>query len=682
MAPRVRHSVDSEATDLLIADQIGPDDWNDDHLLTQNGERILGKNDAGEGATVELALGTGLEFNGAEVRVDVDTIATRAYAESLFASNDAMLFKGVIDASANPNYPAADAGHTYKISVAGKIGGGSGPNVEVGDTLYCITDSTSAGTHAAVGANWVIVQTNIDGAVTGPASAGDNNFAQFNGTSGKVIEDSGISFVDEDDMVSDSATKVPSQQSVKAYVDANAGGTTFTASDTAPVAPGDGDEWLNTDTGILFTWVDEESFWVELGPYPGMTSGMAPQSFAFTGDGVETDFDLADEIPGLGAITDANRIMWFEGGLYQRPGVDFTVSGTVVTRGTAPLEDISIFGVVMRAVEISEVAPEQIVGIEADVVALIEGTAGRWTEPCGRLSLASNTPITVSDLSAQATVYYTPYKGNVIPIYDGTRFVHTVFAELSLALDSDSGHTGYHQSGKLFDLFVFNDAGTIRLGTGPAWTNDTTRADAVTRVGGVVVNNASIVLRFGSVAGNTVTVGANLATYVGTFAAVANGQTSDSMAFRLLWNMYNRVPRPMQKPETTNSWNWSTNSFHVANAADTNCLTFVRGLDEDAMKASTAALVNNDTTTRRAVYGAIGLDSQTVPATGCNIGFVHTAVESASASRMAFSTYFGFPGLGFHRLYWLEKGAGADSQTWYGDDGGALSNGIYGECMA
>lgn len=36
-----------------------------------------------------------------------------------------MLFKGGIDASTNPNYPAADAGWAYKITVAGKIGGAS-----------------------------------------------------------------------------------------------------------------------------------------------------------------------------------------------------------------------------------------------------------------------------------------------------------------------------------------------------------------------------------------------------------------------------------------------------------------------------------------------------------------------------------------------------------------------------
>ncbi len=43
---------------------------------------------------------------------------------------------------------------------------------------------------------------------------------------------SGMSFViDEDNMTSDSATKVPTQQSVKAYVDANAGGSTPTLQD-------------------------------------------------------------------------------------------------------------------------------------------------------------------------------------------------------------------------------------------------------------------------------------------------------------------------------------------------------------------------------------------------------------------------------------------------------------------
>lgn len=119
--------------------------------------------------------------------------AVKAYADNLLAANDAMIFKGVIDASANPNYPAADRGHTYKISVAGKIGGASGPNVEIGDTLICTVDGTAAGNHATAGANWVILQSNLDGAVIGPASAANNGFARFSGTTGKLIADGGTS---------------------------------------------------------------------------------------------------------------------------------------------------------------------------------------------------------------------------------------------------------------------------------------------------------------------------------------------------------------------------------------------------------------------------------------------------------------------------------------------------------
>jgi hypothetical protein len=89
-----------------------------------------------------------------------------AEARTLFNLIDALVYKGVIDCSANPNYPAADAGHIYKVSVAGKIGGGSGPNVEAGDTLICHVDASTNANHATVGANWGILQTNVDGAVT------------------------------------------------------------------------------------------------------------------------------------------------------------------------------------------------------------------------------------------------------------------------------------------------------------------------------------------------------------------------------------------------------------------------------------------------------------------------------------------------------------------------------------
>ena len=47
------------------------------------------------------------------------------------------------------------------------------------------------------------------------------------------------------------------------------GGTTFTYSSSAPGSPSAGDEWLDSTSGILYTYVNDgnSSAWVELGPF-------------------------------------------------------------------------------------------------------------------------------------------------------------------------------------------------------------------------------------------------------------------------------------------------------------------------------------------------------------------------------------------------------------------------------
>lgn len=79
------------------------------------------------------------------------------------AVTSALTYKGGIDCSANPNYPAASVGHVYVVSVAGRIGGASGPVVESGDMIICKVNS-AAGDHATVGANWNIIQNNLGAA--------------------------------------------------------------------------------------------------------------------------------------------------------------------------------------------------------------------------------------------------------------------------------------------------------------------------------------------------------------------------------------------------------------------------------------------------------------------------------------------------------------------------------------
>jgi hypothetical protein len=85
-------------------------------------------------------------------------------------------FKGSTDASGNPNYPAASKGDFYLVSVAGKIGGASGTDVEVGDSYFATADN-AGGTQAAVGASWTVVQGNITGSigVSGLDDVGDVN---------------------------------------------------------------------------------------------------------------------------------------------------------------------------------------------------------------------------------------------------------------------------------------------------------------------------------------------------------------------------------------------------------------------------------------------------------------------------------------------------------------------------
>ncbi len=109
----------------------------------------------GTGYSIETTM-TG--SSSALVRAD----AVKTYIDGVIATADALVYKGVINCSTNPNYPAGDNGHVYKVSVAGKIGGASGITVEVGDMVICNTDSTASGTQATVGSKWDIIQNNDD----------------------------------------------------------------------------------------------------------------------------------------------------------------------------------------------------------------------------------------------------------------------------------------------------------------------------------------------------------------------------------------------------------------------------------------------------------------------------------------------------------------------------------------
>ena len=114
-------------------------------------------------------------------------IATTAFVQSAFKANDSMMYKGTIGSSGATvtALPAThNPGWTYKVKTDGTY---AGQKCEIGDMIIC----EKAGTTAS-DSDWTVIQSNVDGAVTGPASATDAHVAVFDGTSGKVIKDSGF----------------------------------------------------------------------------------------------------------------------------------------------------------------------------------------------------------------------------------------------------------------------------------------------------------------------------------------------------------------------------------------------------------------------------------------------------------------------------------------------------------
>lgn len=282
----------------------------------------------------------------------------------------------------------------------------------------------------------------------------------------------------------------------------------------------------------------------------------------------------------------------------------------------------------------------------------------------GRLTLTTLTPVTTSDVTAATTIYYTPYYSALVPIYNGTAFVEKSFSELSVALDSNSGHTGYQQSAKNFDLFVFSDSGTIRLGTGPAWSSDTSRGTGagtteLQLLSGVLTNANAITLRFGSAVGNTVAVTINQATYVGTFRATADGQSTDSLAQRLLYNHYNRVVRTFLAQIPTASWSYNSVTIRASNAdssAGSGRVNILLGQPQN-MEVEFIQLVDNGAAVGQ---NYIGIDSTIAGSAQINV------IGQVNGRYVNHCKYTGYPGLGFHFLQMLENCQSAASVTFNG----------------
>ncbi len=90
------------------------------------------------------------------------------------------------------------------------------------------TDGTLAANSDARIASQKATKTYGDTKVAGPGSSTDSDFAQFNGAGGKTLKDGGLSLDTDGTLAANSDSKIPSQKAVKTYADAHAGTGTVT----------------------------------------------------------------------------------------------------------------------------------------------------------------------------------------------------------------------------------------------------------------------------------------------------------------------------------------------------------------------------------------------------------------------------------------------------------------------
>lgn len=299
-------------------------------------------------------------------------------------------------------------------------------------------------------------------------------------------------------------------------------------------------------------------------------------------------------------------------------------------------------------------------------------------QPQGRLTPSSGSPVITSDVVSAASVYYEPYSGNLVPIYNGSAMIPTAFAALPLSLASQ------HVASTLYDLFVFSNAGVLTLVSGPAWSVSTAGSCArgvgasstqLTRVSGLWVNAVAMTARNGAA---TYSVGANLGTYVGSmFIDGSAGQVTCHVAFGQsrrwgVWNAYNRIPIVLRMGDPTSSWTSAPTSWRQSRADSTNFVHIFSGLPEEihdlAFTQYRQLTVNGSDATNDI---GIGYNSTTVVSgtQGRIFASKGSATLSDVHSGMSVALYAAPPVLGINKINAIEQAtSGTTANSFFGTE--------------
>lgn len=134
-------------------------------------------------------------FSGV-VKVGTEEVALKSYVESLFAQLKESSVPDIVDLS-NPIPTGYKAGKSYRVAEAGTY---VGVECEVGDLILVIKDYVA---ETASNADFMVLQSNIDGAVTSAANISTvGEIVVFDSVTGKVIKGSGVQIASLNEAIS------------------------------------------------------------------------------------------------------------------------------------------------------------------------------------------------------------------------------------------------------------------------------------------------------------------------------------------------------------------------------------------------------------------------------------------------------------------------------------------------
>lgn len=385
------------------------------------------------------------------------------------------------------------------------------------------------------------------------------------------------------------------------------------------------------------TWTAGVTFAAGEGAYlsdgsGGLNAGQAYKwdaDLAYASDTPETGFAVAAIAAGAsGLFRTAGQVTGLVG---LTPGALYFISGTAGAITTTPGAFPRLVGQALSTTVLAvQTNPPLSGGVDHRLKSIVNG----------RLTLTTGTPVTTADVTAAGTLYFTPYQGNQVALFTGTRWVVVTFAQLSIAAPAVAT--------QMYDVFLDYNDGTPALVL-LAWTNDTTRATALTTQDGVYVKTGDTQQR-----------------YLGSVRTVTASQFNDSAALRHVNNYYNRVPRLLEKLITTDNYTYTTNTIRQWEGSAANQVSLVTGVAEDVfeLEAMHVSLNSSADVSRRV---GIGEGSTTAMVSSLRTGGVTIAPVSAYVLHRA--SLRKVPAVGYQFYAGLEVSSATGTTTWTGDDG-------------